>query len=171
MDGRAAAVSAGGRIVAGAGSQAVADELSSGHVRAQIARINGALSTDPGLAIGSAKEFVESICKHVLRARGVALNGKEDFQDLVRMTRDSLSIRTRDGDGETLRKTLHGLSTIVQGVAELRGRFGTGHGQHPEVDAPSPVIAKLAVGAAETLAVFLFEAHTKGLGPAPSRTS
>jgi hypothetical protein len=48
--------------------------------------------TDAPLAIGSAKEFVESLCKGILDARRIARTGKEDFPALVSMTREALGL-------------------------------------------------------------------------------
>ena len=56
---------------------------------------------------------------------------------------------------------LMNLTTLVQGSAELRNAYGTGHGlsktgarQHL-----TPRHARLAVGSAATLGVFLYETH------------
>jgi len=54
---------------------------------------------------------------------------------------------------------LSNLSTVGHGLAELRGLYGTGHGQHGTTAGLAPRHAKLAVGAAATLAMFLFETH------------
>ncbi|HEX9466260.1 MAG TPA: hypothetical protein VGB82_26985 [Alphaproteobacteria bacterium] len=48
----------------------VADDLESGHVMDQITRMETSVTSDPALAIGSAKEFVETLCKAILAARG-----------------------------------------------------------------------------------------------------
>ncbi len=51
------------------------------------------------------------------------------------------------------------LGTICNGLAELRGLYGTGHGKHGNASGLGARHAKLAVGAATTLAIFLFETH------------
>ena len=50
-------------------------------------------------------------------------------------------------------------ATITQGVAELRNHYGTGHGKVAGAKGLQSRHAKLAVGAASTLAVFLAETH------------
>ena len=50
-------------------------------------------------------------------------------------------------------------TTIVSGLAEIRNLYGTGHGKHGKHRGLSARHAKLAAGAAGTLAVFLFETH------------
>jgi Abortive infection C-terminus len=59
----------------------------------------------------------------------------------------------------TLRNTLAALATLTQGIAELRGQLGTGHGANPEVERPPTEVARLAVGVATTLGVFLWDVH------------
>jgi hypothetical protein len=56
---------------------------------------------------------------------------------------------------------LMNLATLVQGSAELRNAYGTGHGKS-KTQARHGLTsrhARLAVGASATLAVFLYETH------------
>ena len=59
----------------------------------------------------------------------------------------------------TIKRLLNNLGTVCQGLAELRNLYGTGHGKHGKASTLKPRHAKLAVGAAATLATFLFETH------------
>jgi hypothetical protein len=60
---------------------------------------------------------------------------------------------------EIIRRLLSNLGTVVQGLAELRGLYGTGHGKEGRTRSLKPRHAKLAAGAAATLVTFLFETH------------
>jgi len=60
---------------------------------------------------------------------------------------------------DTIRILLSNLATITNGIAELRNKYGTGHGKEASSRGLGPRHAKLAVGAASTLAVFLAETH------------
>ena len=62
---------------------------------------------------------------------------------------------------DVIKRLLSNLGTIGNGLAELRGLYGTGHGKHGSATGLGVRHAKLAVGAAATLAVFLFETHTE----------
>jgi len=62
---------------------------------------------------------------------------------------------------ETIKRLLSNLATITQGVAELRNHYGTGHGKPAGAKGLQSRHAKLAVGAASTLAVFLAETHNE----------
>lgn len=56
---------------------------------------------------------------------------------------------------------LMNMATLVQGAAELRNAYGTGHGKSKSQASYrlEPRHARLAVGAAATLGVFLYETH------------
>lgn len=61
-----------------------------------------------------------------------------------------------DGE-ESIRRVLGSLGGIVSGIAELRNSYGTGHGKPSGSGGLGLRHARLAVGAASTLAAFLFE--------------
>lgn len=120
----------------------IADEMSSSHVRRQVDRMKSSVAADPALAIGSAKEFLESIAKGILRDQGITLTGTEPMPTLVKLARDQLNLSITKETDISLKKVLSGLSTITQGIAELRGKLGTGHGEHPDAELPPVEIAR-----------------------------
>lgn len=137
-----------------------------GYVSQQITRMESAVNNDPGLAIGTAKELVETCCKTILSARSVEFSRNADIPELVKLTVKELDLTPADipeqaKASETIRRLLSNLATITQGVAELRNHYGTGHGKAAGAKGLPPRHAKLAVGAASTLAVFLAETHNE----------
>lgn len=135
-----------------------------GYVAQQITRMDAAVINDPGLAIGTAKELVETCCKTILTDRGVAFSKNADLPELVKLTSKELELTPADipektKAADTIKRLLSNLATITQGVAELRNHYGTGHGKLAGAKGLQPRHAKLAVGAASTLAVFLAETH------------
>jgi len=142
-------------------AHSAADYLESAHIAAQIARMNASVHADPPLAIGTAKEFVETICKGILAARGVPRTGAEDLPRLVRLTREALAVEHDDPNG-SVRKVMNGLATVMTGVTELRGDLGTGHGPAPDAEMPEPVLARLIVQSAVALGMFLLDLHKSG---------
>lgn len=158
---------AGLRALPGAGASVdearkIADALSSSHVSAQITRMQDNVVKDPALAIGSAKEFVESICKGILDARGIPRSGKEDFPALVSMTREALKLKVNPNSDKTLKSMMGALATLTQTIAELRGQLGTGHGGTPDTEQPPVEVARLSVTVAMALGTFLWEVHRSG---------
>lgn len=143
----------------------VADILSSEQVFAQITRMETSIQSDPALAIGSAKEFVETLCKGILTNKGETLLGSETLPQLVKRVRRVLGLEVDGTTADTIRRTLSALASLTQGIAELRGQLGSGHGHHPSASQPTPSVARLAVGTATTLGVFLFDQYQQSLAP------
>jgi len=126
--------------------------------------MEAAIVNDPDLAIGTAKELVETCCKTILTERKVTFSKNADIPELVKLTCKNLDltpdkIPEKAKASETIKRLLSNLATITQGVAELRNHYGTGHGKMAGSKGLKPRHAKLAVGAASTLAVFLMETH------------
>lgn len=135
-----------------------------GYVAQQITRMEAAVQNDPGLAIGTAKELVETCCTTILLERGVEIPRNPDLQQLVKLTSRQLELTPADiperaKASATIKRLLSNLATITQAIAELRNQYGTGHGKEATARGLSSRHAKLAVGAASTLAVFLVETH------------
>ncbi|QUH04188.1 abortive infection family protein [Saccharopolyspora erythraea] len=102
-------------------------------IREQLDRIARAvLQEDPALVIGSAKELVESTAKAVLIEREHPVNEKDDLPALVSQCQRALGLHPSANQGpdgtDAVKKILGGLSTVTNGLAELRNRYGTGHG-------------------------------------------
>ncbi|MEL6443654.1 MAG: abortive infection family protein [Bacteroidota bacterium] len=147
-----------------AAAQAVLAATDPGYVAQQITRMEAAVNNDPDLAIGTAKELVESCCKTILAQCSVDIPNKANLPKLTKLAVKQLALTPDDipdkaKAAETIKRLLSNLATITQGVAELRNHYGTGHGKGAGTKGLSPRHAKLAVGAASTLAVFLIETH------------
>lgn len=137
-----------------------------GYLFQQITRMEAAVGNDPALAIGTAKELVESCCKTILEAREIPFSRAADIPELVKLVAKSLELTPDDIPDkakavETIKRLLSNLATITQGIAELRNHYGTGHGKTAGSRGLGSRHAKLAAGAAATLAVFLAETHSE----------
>ena len=77
----------------------------------------------------------------------------------LELTPDDVPDKAKAAD--TIKRLLSNLGTITQGLAELRNQYGTGHGKKAGTKGLGSRHAKLAVGAASTLAVFLMESHNE----------
>jgi hypothetical protein len=140
--------------------------IDAGYVAQQITRMEAAVISDPSLAIGTAKELVETCCKTILDSRGKQIPRNADLAQLVKATSKELALTPDDipekaAAADTIKRLLSNLATITQGIAELRNQYGTGHGKAANTRGLSSRHAKLAVGAASTLAVFLFRDTSK----------
>lgn len=132
------------------------------HLRTNIRRIRSAIADDPALAIGSSKELVEATCKAILSEGGGAAPDKAEITDLVALVLERLDLLAKNVSSEkkgvqSIKKVLGSLAQAVQGLAELRNLYGSGHGKRPNERGPTARHARLCSGAASTLATFLME--------------
>jgi hypothetical protein len=132
------------------------------YIARQITRMESSVDADPDLAIGTAKELVETVCRTILAQRKIEAPVTLDLAQLVKLTAKELKLTPRDiadddPAADSLRRLLGNLGTMTQSLAELRNRFGTGHGKAADSKGLRPRHAKLAVGAASTLVLFLHE--------------
>lgn len=140
----------------------IADVFNLSHLRQHINRIEGAVDTDPGLAVGSAKELLETTCKTILLELGQEIPANANLLQLARQARESLRLLPEDIEDEakgakTIKTLLGNLSAVAQSVTELRGLYGSGHGKEGRFRGIQPRHARLAVGSAVTLSTFLIE--------------
>ncbi|MFG1609548.1 abortive infection family protein [Actinoplanes sp. NPDC049265] len=96
-------------------------------------------SEDLSLAIGTAKELVESTARVVLSARGDTVASNEELPSVL--NRAHIALVRQPGQGlasdPTIRNIAQGAKTIAAQLPEIRNRYGTGHGR-----AASPEIAE-----------------------------
>lgn len=142
----------------------VASALDAGNLHKQIQRAVDAVATDPDLAIGTAKEMVETCCKTILGDLDETITANISFSNLVRQTLKSLKL-ARDNipqaakGADHIRIILSNLSSIAHQMNELRALYGTGHGPDGRRKGLEPRHAHLAVSSAIALVVFLSDTH------------
>lgn len=153
-----------GRAIARARESARA--LSAAWMSDEVERMEGAVDGDPALAIGTAKDLVESCCKCVLLDRGVEVGRKATLPQLAKRTAGELKLvpegvpeSVRGADN--IRRVLQNLASLVHHLAELRGLYGSGHGRDGKYRGLQPRHARLAVGAAATFIDFVVETHAQ----------
>ena len=140
-------------------------KIDSDYITKQLQRINDSLDSDPSLAIGTAKELIESVSKTILDERKIEYSNKDNVSELVGSARKALNLLPDDIDesargGKLIKGILSNLGGIAQNMAELRNLYGPGHGKSKKSRSGlSPRHARLAVGAASTLVIFLYETH------------
>lgn len=130
----------------------------------QIDRMKSAVEKDPELAIGTAKELIETTCKTILSDCDIEFYENEEITKLVKKTRKTLglvpeSIPSSAKGAQIIQRLLSNLGAIAQGISELRNLYGTGHGKHGKTKGLTARHAKLVVGISAALTVFLLETH------------
>lgn len=156
-----------GRTVSRA--RTVADALDAGWMQKEIERLERAVDVDPALAIGTAKELVETCCKTILTKLGVEFSKSADINDLTKALSKELKlvpegIPNEARGVENVRLILRNLSALPGYLTELRGLYGTGHGRDGNHRGLQPRHARLAVGAAVVFIDFVTETYRQRVG-------
>lgn len=145
-------------------AKALGEALTADSLMRQISRMEAAIHEDPELAIGTAKELIETGCKTILAERGKQADAGWSLPKLVRETTVVIDlipegVTDQGPTADIIRRTLASLGQLAQGAAELRNLHGTGHGKDGSSQPLPPHHARLAVNAASALIVFLLETH------------
>lgn len=132
----------------------------------RIRAIERSVETSPTDAIGAAKELIESITKEIIEKSGGTVPPKSKPSSLVKETLrlldlapDDISDRARGFSA--IKLTLTSLVNIAHQIDELRALYGSGHGRASSSKGLEPRHARLAVGAASSLCLFLVETYEK----------
>lgn len=127
------------------------------HVSREVQRITDNVERDPADAITGARALVESVCKDVLVELGQPVPQHDDLPTLYKKTALALKVDPTQHQA-VYRQTLQGLVSTVSGLGILRDQLGDAHGHDRTATPPDVRHARLAAGAAMTVAVFLVEA-------------
>ncbi|HCT0462947.1 TPA: abortive infection family protein, partial [Staphylococcus pseudintermedius] len=119
---------------------------------------------NPNVAIGKAKELIESCAKTILIEVNNGYDKEVDFPALTKQAMRAIGLSAKDQDKTTSSgiisaKILGNLSSISHNMAELRNEFGDGHGKESTFVSLPPRYARLAVGTASTLVYFMWETY------------
>jgi hypothetical protein len=115
-------------------------------------------SADPEGAITAARTLLETVCKHILDAKGVQYDAtKVDLPELYRLTSKELRLAPGQHTEDTFKKILGGVTSVVNELGSLRNRLGDAHGQGKSPVKPGERHAALAVNLAGSVAMFLVD--------------
>lgn len=132
--------------------------LNTAYVNGKINTMTDAIHKDTDLAIGTAKELLETTCKSILRQKGIEINTNWTLPQLLKATTNSLDFEPKEASDpekaeKAIKQILGGISSIVQGVGELRNGYGTGHGKDADFKGLEIKYAKLLVGVVSEIAI------------------
>jgi len=158
---RATATHLGGAVLR---AKSVADALDAGWMAKEIERLENGIERDPALAIGTAKELIETCCKTILTKRGVSFTKSEDLGDLTKkLTKELQLVPDEISDAakgaENIRLILRNLTQLTNNLAQLRGLYGTGHGRDGNHRGLQSRHARLAVASAVAFIDFVSETY------------
>lgn len=138
--------------------------LDADYVTQQITLMETSIENAPHMAIGIAKELIETCCKSIFEERNELYDKNWDLTKLMKETTKLLKLTPEDIPNESraassIKQILGSLCSVVQGIGEIRNEYGSGHGKNGKFKGLQPRHAKLAVGSASTLAIYLLETH------------
>lgn len=133
--------------------------LDTDYVTKKIKRMTDSLDKDNDLAIGTAKELLETMCKSILKQKGIEYESDWSVSKLINTTTKNLDFIPKNAeDPEKAKKSviqiLNGISTTTQGLSELRNACGSGHGKDADFKPLETVYAKLYVSLVSDLVIF-----------------
>ncbi len=132
--------------------------MNTDYVNRKIEQMNKAIISDTDIAIGTGKEFLETICKSILKPKGIVIDKNWTLQQLVKHTTNSVDFKPKGADDpeaaeRSIKQVLGGIATIAQGVTELRNAYGSGHGKDADFKGLESKYAKLFVGVVAEIAI------------------
>lgn len=141
-------------------------------IEQQIYAIENALASVPDFAFDLSKTLVESVCKTVLVDIGQPAEPSWDAPKLLKETTSCLALLPRGHPNpaarDSVKKTIGGLLQTIQGLCELRNRYGmASHGRDGFSARLDLRHATLAAQAADTIVSFLYRIHRDARIQAP----
>lgn len=145
-------------------ARTVADALDAAWMQKEIERLENSIEHDPALAIGTAKELVETCCKTILSKRAVEYSRGADIGDLTKLLTKELrlvpeGISDESKGADNIRLILRNLTQLTHNLAQLRGLYGSGHGRDGQHRGLQARHARLAVAAAVTFVDFVCDTY------------
>jgi hypothetical protein len=128
----------------------------------EVRRALASADSDPEDAVTAACSIIESVCRSILVELQLPLPPKKDIDGLVKAVQEPLNLSPGRSDlpaeiAADVRQILGGLTTTAKGIGALRTHGGDAHGRERGFRRVDARIARLAVHAASTLALFLIE--------------
>ena len=112
---------------------------------------------DPDGAITAARTLLETVCKHILDAKGIPYNEQATLPNLYDTTAKSLTLAPTSATEPIIRQVLSGCYSVVNGLAALRNKASDAHGKGIGASSSEVRHAELAVNIAGAVASFLIE--------------
>jgi len=133
--------------------------LNTEYVNSKINLMNENVRIDTDLAIGTAKELIEIVCKSILKHNGLTNDPNWNLGKLLKETTNTLDLKPKFVENQvqaetSIRQIIGGMSSIIQGIGELRNSYGSGHGKDADFKGLEPKYAKLIVGIVAELSIF-----------------
>lgn len=115
----------------------------------------------PREALSAASNILESLFKFYIEDNNLQMPDKQDLQPVFKVVRADLGLDPSSVGDQDLQRIITGLFGIVDGIGALRTHAGSAHSEGRKTYRLEPRHARLAVGAAHTIASFVLESWDK----------
>src|SRR5580704_5321879 len=131
-------------------------------VQLDISRAIASAQDDPEDAVTTACSLIESVCRSILIELNLPLPAKKDTDGLIRAVQEPLNLTPGRMDLPTeiendIRQVLGGLTSVAKGIGALRTHAGDAHGREKGFRRIDTRIARFAITAASSIALFLID--------------
>ena len=132
--------------------------LNTEYVNSKVSIMNESVYKDSDIALGTAKELLETTCKSIIKQKGKDINKDWTLPQLLKATTAILDFKPKQVDNpenaeQSIKQILGGISSIVQATTELRNSYGTGHGKDAHFKGLETKYAKLLVGVVSEIVI------------------
>lgn len=130
--------------------------LDTPYVLSKIQLMHESINKDSALAIGTAKELIETTCISILKQKNIEVDKDWNISQLMKNTNKVLNFTpvqavNAEKAEKSIQQILSGINQIITGVTELRNAFGSGHGKDAGFVGIEARFAQLAVDSASTV--------------------
>lgn len=115
------------------------------------------LTSDPDQALASACSTLESICKAILDKMYLDYPKDQSIQPLVNTVARAMNLSPDGHADPEIKAILGGLASACQGIGSIRTKSSSAHGKGAKNYRLEERHARLAIGAATTISIFLIE--------------
>ena len=135
------------------------------HIERQVEELEKAVVENPGLAFDLARTLVECTCRTILKEREIEYSHRDNLPKLFGKVKDNLPVLPPKSShasevGRSIKQTLNGLQTAIQGICELRNSCGFAcHGSESARPEMEDIQALMAAETADTIIGFLYRMH------------
>ena len=137
--------------------------LDSEYVLSKVNLMKSMVKTNTDLALGSAKELLEIVCKSILSEKKISYTDDMTLSKLFKETINSVGIlesssaSNKEQADRSIRQILSGLNRDNQGVTELRNGYGSGHGKEASFKRLEPQYVEFVVSIVSNIVVFILQ--------------
>lgn len=131
----------------------------------QVTALEASIEENPELAVDLARALVETVCKTILKDRGVEFDNKGNTPKLFEDTLRNMRLISTEHDGNSkaqlgMQTTIKGLQDAVLGLCQFRNAVGiASHGKDSYTPSIDRLQAIFAARAADSVIHFLYSAH------------